>query len=62
MKEHGGDGFIKNFIKRTKQYKDETSATAKDEMEDNAFNHWTAYLFICNSDNKKYGSLKQELR
>ena len=62
IKEHIGDGWIRHFVRQTKSYKEETDKKVMNELEDDAFKHWTAYMLIRNSSDEKYGSLKQELR
>ena len=55
-----GDKFFDEFIEKTDEYKNGDDAT-KEELKKNAFEQWTAYLTIKNSDKKKYGTLKDHL-
>lgn len=62
IKEHVGDDWIEHCGKETKMHKEETSKSAQDELLQDGLEHWTAHMFIRNSDDVKHGSLKQELR
>ena len=42
LKEHIGDEFIRHFVKQTKPYKEENDSKIKNELEKDAFKHWTA--------------------
>ena len=44
-------------MENTREYQDETDATKQKELKKIAFDKWTAYLLIRNSDQSKYGSL-----
>jgi hypothetical protein len=61
MKAHIGTAIFDKFVENTLEYRDETSTTLKQAMKDGAFNRWSVYLLICNSNQAKYGSLSNGL-
>ncbi len=62
-----GDNFLDNFMERTRQYKAlDDKGLAPDKLDDaqkelkqQAFEIFTTYIFLANSDQKKYGSYMQ---
>jgi hypothetical protein len=57
---HGMD-FLKEFVKNTKQYVDETNTDKQEEMLKGLYARWTAYMLMKNSNQGKYGSLVTSL-
>jgi hypothetical protein len=56
-----GKDRLKDFVKNTKQYADETDTDKQDEMLKGSYAQWTAYLLMKNSDQGKYGLLMTSL-
>jgi hypothetical protein len=56
-----GKDFLKEFVKNTKQYADETNTDKQDEMLKGLYARWMAYMLMKNSDQGKYGSLMTSL-
>ena len=52
-----GPEILDNFVTSTKEYCDETDNDVKEEIKKSAFEQWMTYLFVKNSDQRKYGSL-----
>jgi hypothetical protein len=61
MAHNMGKDFLKDFVKNTKQYADETDTDKQDEMLKGLYAQWTAYMLMKNSDQGKYGSLMTSL-
>jgi hypothetical protein len=61
MAQNMGKDFLKDFVKNTKQYADETNTDKQDEMQKGLYERWTAYMLMKNSDQGKYGSLMTSL-
>ena len=57
-----GSEFLDSFADRTKEVQEESDATRKDELKKKAFDKWTTYLYLKNSDYRKYGSLMKGFR
>jgi hypothetical protein len=57
MAQNMGKDFLKDFVKHTKQYADETDIDKQDKMQKGLFAQWTAYMLMKNSNQGKYGSL-----
>jgi hypothetical protein len=55
MAQNMGMDFLKDFVKNTKQYADETGTDKQDEMQKGLYAQWTAYLLMKNSNQGKYG-------
>jgi hypothetical protein len=45
-----GKNFLKEFVKNTKQYADETDTDKQDKMLKGLYAQWTAYMLMKNSD------------
>ena len=50
------------FTECTKEYKEETNTAVKQDIKKKAFEKWTTYLFMRNSDQRKYGTLMKKFR
>jgi hypothetical protein len=61
MAQNMGKDFLKDFVKNTKPYADETNADKQDEMQKGSYAQWTAYMLMKNSDQGKYGLLMTSL-
>jgi hypothetical protein len=61
MAQNMGKDFLKEFVKNTKQYADETDTDKQDEMLKGLYAQWTAYMLMKNSDQGKYGLLMTSL-
>jgi hypothetical protein len=61
MAQNMGKDFVKEFVKNTKQYADETNTDKQDEMLKGLYAQWTAYMLLKNSNQGKYGSLMTSL-
>jgi hypothetical protein len=61
MVQNMGKDFLKEFVKNTKQYADETNTDKQDEMLKGLYAQWTAYMLMKNSNQGKYGSLLTSL-
>jgi hypothetical protein len=59
MAQNMGKDFLKEFVKNTKQYADETNTDKQDKMLKGLYAQWTAYMLMKNSDQGKYGSLRR---
>jgi hypothetical protein len=57
MKSYVGTDILNKVVENTLEYRDKTSTTLKQAMEEGAFHRWMAYLLIRNSNQAKYGSL-----
>ena len=53
--------FLSDFIEKTEKYKSGNSGD-KQKLKTEAFAEWTAYVYLKNSDNNKYGMLKKSLQ
>jgi hypothetical protein len=61
MAQNMGKDFLKDFVKNTKQYADETDTAKQDEMLKGLYAQWTAYMLMRNSDQGKYRLLMTSL-
>jgi len=61
LKSNIGTQMFDEFIENTEEYRNETDTTKQQELKDNAFEQWCAFLLIRNSDQAKYGSLQKGL-
>jgi hypothetical protein len=61
MAQNMGKDFLKDFVKNTKQYADETDTDKQDKMQKGLYARWTAYMLMKNSDQGKYGLLMTSL-
>jgi hypothetical protein len=61
LKSVTGKKILDEFVEHTEEYLNETDATKQQEMKNEAFERWCAYLLIWNADQVKYGSLIQGL-
>jgi hypothetical protein len=61
MAQNMGKDFLKDFVKNTKQYADETNTDKQDEMLRGSYAQWTAYMLMKTSNQGKYGSLMMSL-
>jgi ABC-type Fe3+ transport system substrate-binding protein len=65
MAQNMGKDFLKDFMKNTKQYADETDTDKQDKMQKGLYAGWTAYsssyMLMKNSDQGKYGLLMMSL-
>jgi hypothetical protein len=61
MAQNMGKDFLKDFVKNTKQFADETDRDKQDEMQKGLYAQWTAYVLMKNSNQGKYGSLMTSL-
>jgi hypothetical protein len=50
MAQNMGKDFLKEFVKNTKQYVDETNTDKQDKMLKGSYARWTAYMLMKNSD------------
>ena len=57
MKESMGTKLFHEFAATTKEYKDAVTASERDEIVKSSFGKWTTFVFMKNSDQRKYGSL-----
>jgi hypothetical protein len=55
MAQNMGKDFLKDFVKNTKQYADETDTDKQDKMLKGLYAQWTAYMLMKNSDQGNYG-------
>jgi hypothetical protein len=56
-----GKDFLKDFVKNTKQYADETDTDKQDEMLKGLYAQWTAYMLMKKSNQGKYRLLMTSL-
>ena len=56
LKSHVGSEVLHKFIEHTEDYR-AANAAKQQEMKDESFNNWMAFLLMRNSDQKKHGSL-----
>jgi hypothetical protein len=56
-----GKDFLKDSVKNTKQYADETDTDKQDKMQKGVYVPWTAYMLMKNSNQGKYGLLMTSL-
>jgi hypothetical protein len=61
MAQNMGKDFLKEFVKNTKQYADETNTKEQVEMLKGLYARWTAYMLMKNSNQGKYGLLLTRL-
>jgi hypothetical protein len=61
MAQNMGKDFLKEFVKNTKQYTDETDTDTQDKMQRGLYAQWTAYMLMKNSNQGKYGLLMTSL-
>jgi hypothetical protein len=61
MAQNMGKDFLKEFVKNTKQYADETNTDKQDEMLKGLYARWTAYMLMKTSNQGKYGLLMTSL-
>jgi hypothetical protein len=61
MAQNMGKDFLKDFVKNTKQYADETDTDKQDEMLKGLYAQWTGYMLMKNSNQCKYGLLMTSL-
>jgi hypothetical protein len=58
-----GKEFLSGYIEKTDDYKKSTTTTdEKTELKEQAFLRWMSYVYLKNSDPKKYGSLNRNLQ
>ena len=57
LKSQMGTEILDKFVTTTSEYEGETTQEKKEEIQDEAFHRWSAYVLIKNSDQAKYGSL-----
>ena len=62
MQDTVGEDILHTFVETTSEFQKETDDAKKDKLKDESFNKWTTYLFLSNSDQKKYGSLMKTFR
>ncbi len=58
---HIGKDILDTFVTHTKEYKESTTTLEKEALKAGAFSKWMGYIFIHNSDPKRYGSLVTNL-
>jgi hypothetical protein len=51
-----GTDVLNDFVEHTEEYRNETVQEKKDELKEQAFERWCAYILIRNSNMSKYGS------
>jgi hypothetical protein len=61
MAQNMGKDFLKEFVKNTNQYADETDTEKQDKMLKGLYARWTAYMLMKNSNQGKYGLLMTSL-
>ena len=61
LKNNTETGMLDKFVEHAQEYKDETDASKKTALKDEAFMKWMAYVYLNNADHRKYGSLLQGL-
>jgi hypothetical protein len=61
MAQNMGKDFLKDFVKNTKQYVDETNTDKQDKMQKGLYARWTAYMLMKNSNQGKYELLMMSL-
>jgi hypothetical protein len=54
MAQNMGKDFLKDFVKNTKQYGDETDTDKRDKMQKGSYVRWTVCMLMKNSDQGKY--------
>ena len=52
---------LDSFVTKQDEYKNATDASAKQAVQDGTFKAWVASLVIWNSDQRKYGSVLEDL-
>jgi hypothetical protein len=57
-----GDKIMNDYITKTEKYKALSDDDEKTEVQKGAFKQWCSYVFLKNSDQNKYGSLKRNLQ
>jgi len=61
FKAHVGTTVLDSFVTQQEDYKNETDAMKKQELQDGAFEAWMALLLLHDSDQAKYGTLMADL-
>ena len=63
LKQAVGEEFLYKFAERTQEYKDAGGdTTQEDAIRKKAFNKWMTYVYLRNSDQRKYGTLMKTFR
>ena len=63
LKQTVGNKVLQEFAERTQEYKEAgTDATKQDAIKKKSFNQWMAYVYMKNSDQRKYGTLMKNFR
>lgn len=62
LKSSVGDELLHTFVETTEEYKKQQDFTKQDAINSNSFFTWTTYIYINNTDSKRYGSLKAGLK
>ena len=57
-----GEDILHTFAERTKEYKDAKASDDKNEIKKKSFDKWITYLYLRNSDQRKYGTLMKNFR
>jgi hypothetical protein len=52
-----GKDFLKDLVKKTKQYSEEPSVDKQNQMQNESYTQWTAYMLIKNSDQGSNGKM-----
>ena len=56
-----GDDILYKFVEHTKEYKDAQNSTEGTEMKERSLNWWITYIYLRNSDQKRYSILMKNL-
>jgi hypothetical protein len=57
-----GDKMMNDYISKTEKYKATSDVDEQAEMTKGSFKKWCSYVYLRNSDQNKYGSLKKNLQ
>jgi len=62
LKSHIGTKWLEGFVEHTDEYKNEKDVQKKDDLKDQSFADYMAYLLLYKSDQARYRSLLTGLR
>ena len=57
-----GTELLHNFVETTAEYQAETDNDIKIQLKEESFNKWKTYIYLHNSDQKKYGTLMKTFK
>ena len=57
-----GEDILHKFVETTNEYQKETDSDEQKKLKEDSFGKWTTYLYLVNSDQRKYGSLMKTFK